>query len=234
MKTSKFLAVVCCLSLCISFSVAAATTDELIERININQARNIAYILTPEEVAQLENSDDPVAHYFLGLVYAEGDTPDTPRDQCKAAEHMQISARGGYPYAQLYLGYAVLWNIGVTTGSSIAFAQIEDAQRSLIAAKQSDPSALTPYNYAEEKNIDHRVALCLDHLRTEHGVRAAPLGAMEQLIASKPCIRSNVLAPLTTQALRQATREEISERALESFGSAWCVPPSISPVVSIE
>lgn len=233
MKTSKIYFTFISLITCFTLPAVAATTDELIERINTNQSRNSDYMLTVDEIEQLETSNDPVAHYFLGLVYAEGDTPNTPRDQCKAADHMQISAKGGYPYAQLYLGYANLWGLGLRQWPHNALAWFGQAQKTLIAAdlkELKDP--IRPYNYGAPENTLEQSLVCYVNLQKQLNIDdAEALSEPNDNVYGKPCIASNVINTLpldrmmTPERARELMRERLERREPDEPDLGyWCSP----------
>ncbi|MEQ8736702.1 MAG: hypothetical protein RIC29_17400 [Rhodospirillaceae bacterium] len=171
----------------------AETTAQLIQRIEDAQSRGAAYMLRPSEITQLESSSDPVAHYYLGLVYAEGDTPNTPRDQCKAAEHIFQSAKAGYPYAQLYLAHASIWGIGIEHDLENAFAWATQAQKILIKTNlENETEPHQPYNFHDAKTVLDSALKCSLAIRTAVGIETEVTPTIpRQPVAAVPCLSDN-------------------------------------------
>ncbi len=192
--TLKYLAPWCAAFALLASWPAAADIDAIIKKIDRNQSAGVYYMLTPEEIWRLERSADPVAHYYLGLVYAEGDTPNTPRDQCLAARHMHRSAMAGYPFAQLYMGYAHAFGIGVKVNRNAAYWWLNEGTRALVEAKvKAEPISPHPYNYDPPETLLEDFLNCATLYGDQReNWTVESMDSLASLDYAKPCIRSNV------------------------------------------
>lgn len=216
-------------SLILSLTKHAAAVEEIFDKINTNQIGGNPYVLTPEEIERLETSPNPAAQFYLGMVYAEGDTPNTGRDQCKAAELIYSAAVKGYPYAHIYMAHAVLKGFGVNRDVSSAKAFTAVGKMLLEKANaSSDANVRVPYLFERETNMAGRASECLIYLnKTWPNVQIVP--HVPEIEISTPCITENRESNIIPEIASSSANPEL-EKLLERYRNSilaeyWCEPP---------